>query len=401
MTPNKKIASTIMVATDDQTDATILHNQLKLEFEQIHLALDAEQRVTLFDAHLPDVLVLAFKTLDKSEQFYLELYRQSEKIHLQPHRTVVLCSKHDVLDAYELCRRAVFDDYIMFWPMTHDAPRLRMSVHNALREQQALKRTAPALGEFAQQARRIAELEELLQQQLREGHRRIASVDQAVNQAEQHIGSALDHLQRRAGSVAHDDPQALLGLQEEILQLRQADLRERFHDLNAAVQPVRQWAEQLQHDYAPHIESARTLKAMVKEVRPRVLLVDDDEFVHKIVARQLDPQDYELSIARDATEALRILRNNAPDLVPLDIVMPGINGLEALRRFRMMPSLARIPFIMLTGKSEGQIVVESLKAGASDFIAKPFDRATLLARIDKLLGTHAGQAPEPASLTKP
>lgn len=401
MTPNKKIASTIMVATDDQTDATILHNQLKLEFEQIHLALDAEQRVTLFDAHLPDVLVLAFKTLDKSEQFYLELYRQSEKIHLQPHRTVVLCSKHDVLDAYELCRRAVFDDYIMFWPMTHDAPRLRMSVHNALREQQALKRTAPALGEFAQQARRIAELEELLQQQLREGHRRIASVDQAVNQAEQHIGSALDHLQRRAGSVAHDDPQALLGLQEEILQLRQADLRERFHDLNAAVQPVRQWAEQLQHDYAPHIESARTLKAMVKEVRPRVLLVDDDEFVHKIVARQLDPQDYELSIACDATEALRILRNNAPDLVLLDIVMPGINGLEALRRFRMMPSLARIPFIMLTGKSEGQIVVESLKAGASDFIAKPFDRATLLARIDKLLGTHAGQAPEPASLTKP
>lgn len=401
MTPNKKIASTIMVATDDQTDATILHNQLKLEFEQIHLALDAEQRVTLFDTHLPDVLVLAFKTLDKSEQFYLELYRQSEKIHLQPHRTVVLCSKHDVLDAYELCRRAVFDDYIMFWPMTHDAPRLRMSVHNALREQQALKRTAPALGEFAQQARRIAELEELLQQQLREGHRRIASVDQAVNQAEQHIGSALDHLQRRAGSVAHDDPQALLGLQEEILQLRQADLRERFHDLNAAVQPVRQWAEQLQHDYAPHIESARTLKAMVKEVRPRVLLVDDDEFVHKIVARQLDPQDYELSIARDATEALRILRNNAPDLVLLDIVMPGINGLEALRRFRMMPSLARIPFIMLTGKSEGQIVVESLKAGASDFIAKPFDRATLLARIDKLLGTHAGQAPEPASLTKP
>lgn len=401
MTPNKKIASTIMVATDDQTDATILHNQLKLEFEQIHLALDAEQRVTLFDAHLPDVLVLAFKTLDKSEQFYLELYRQSEKIHLQPHRTVVLCSKHDVLDAYELCRRAVFDDYIMFWPMTHDAPRLHMSVHNALREQQALKRTAPALGEFAQQARRIAELEELLQQQLREGHRRIASVDQAVNQAEEHIGSALDHLQRRAGSVAHDDPQALLGLQEEILQLRQADLRERFHDLNAAVQPVRQWAEQLQHDYAPHIESARTLKAMVKEVRPRVLLVDDDEFVHKIVARQLDPQDYELSIARDATEALRILRNNAPDLVLLDIVMPGINGLEALRRFRMMPSLARIPFIMLTGKSEGQIVVESLKAGASDFIAKPFDRATLLARIDKLLGTHAGQAPEPASLTKP
>ncbi len=385
MTPTKKISASIMVATDDQADAGIISKQLRQEFEHVHLALIEEQRVALFDTRLPDVLVLAFKVLNKSEQFYLELYRLSEKIHLQPHRTVVLCSKNDVLNAYELCRKAVFDDYIMFWPMTHDAPRLRMSVHNALREQQALKRTAPALGEFAQQARRIAELEGLLQQQVREGNRHIASVDHAVNQAEQDIGSALDHLHHRAGSAAHGDVQALQGLQEEIVQLKQSRLRERFQGLTEAVQPVRQWAAQMEHDYAPHIESARTLQAMVKEVRPRILLVDDDEFVHKIVARQLDSADYELSVARDATAALRMLRNNAPDLVLLDIVMPGINGLEALRRFRMMPSLAKIPVIMLTGKSEGQVVVESLKAGANDFIAKPFDRATLLGKLDKLL----------------
>ncbi|MNC74308.1 Response regulator ArlR [compost metagenome] len=65
--------------------------------------------------------------------------------------------------------------------------------------------------------------------------------------------------------------------------------------------------------------------------------------------------------------------------------MPGVNGLEALRRFRLMPSLEKTPFIMLTGKSEGAVVVESLKSGANDFIAKPFDRATLLAKITRLL----------------
>lgn len=385
MTANKKLPVTIMVATDDKADATIIQNQLQLEFEHLIMALDEDSRIDTFDEQLPDVLVLAFKSLKRSEEFYLELYRQSAKIHLQPHRTVVLCSKQGVHDAYELCRREVFDDYIMFWPMTHDAPRLRMSVHNALREQRALKRTAPALGEFAQQAQRIAELEELLEQHVAEGSLHLATVDRAVNKAEQDIGSAFDHLHHRAGSYAHNDPQALHHLQEEIVRLKQAALHQPFQNVSTAMQPVHQWAAQLQHDYSPHIESVRALGAQAREVRPRILLVDDDEFVHKIVAHQLDARDYDLSIARDATEALRMLRNNAPDLVLLDIVMPGVNGLEALRRFRLMPSLEKTPFIMLTGKSEGAVVVESLKSGANDFIAKPFDRATLLAKITRLL----------------
>lgn len=385
MTVNKKLPVTIMVATDDKADATIIQNQLQLEFEHLIMTLDEDTRIGAFDEHLPDVLVLAFKSLKRSEQFYLELYRLSGKIHLQPHRTVVLCSKQGVHDAYALCRREVFDDYVMFWPMTHDAPRLRMSVHNALREQRALKRSAPALGEFAQQARRIAELEDLLKQHVAEGSLRLASVDRAVTKAEQDIGSAFDHLHHRAGSFAHNDPHALHHLQEEIVRLKQSALNHPFQSVSTAMQPVHQWAAQLQHDYSPHIESARALGALAREVRPRILLVDDDEFVHKIVAHQLDAQDYDLSIAGDATEALRMLRNNAPDLVLLDIIMPGVNGLEALRRFRMMPSLTKVPFIMLTGKSEGGVVVESLKSGANDFIAKPFDRATLLAKITRLL----------------
>ncbi|MCQ4347461.1 response regulator [Pseudomonas stutzeri] len=382
---NKKLTATIMVATDDKADATIVHNQLQDEFEHLAMALDEDTRIALFDETLPDVVVLAFKSLKHSEQFYLELYRQSGKIHHQPHRTVVLCSKQNVHDAYELCRRELFDDYIMFWPMTHDAPRLRMSVHNALREQRALRRTAPELAEFARQARRIAELEELLQEHLAEGNRRIASLGQAVSQAEQDIGGAFDHLHVRAGSLDHADPQSLRHLQEEIVRLRQAALREPLQKVDAALQPVQQWAAQLHSDYGPHIESARALGEMAREVRRRILLVDDDEFVHKIVGLQLGEREYELSVARDATEALRILRTSVPDLVLLDIMMPGVDGLEALRRFRTMPSLAGVPFIMLTGRSEEPVVVESLRSGANDFIAKPFDRATLLAKIARLL----------------
>lgn len=374
-----------MVVTDLKADAAIIQNQLQIEFDHVILALDDDTGIAAFDELLPDVLVLAFKNLNRSEQFYQELYHQSQKIHLQPHRTVVLCNKQGVHDAYELCRREVFDDYIMFWPMTHDAPRLRMSVHNALREQRALKRTEPALGKFAQQAQHIAELEELLKQHMVEGNQRLATMDRAVSKAEQEISGAFDHLYRRASSFPLKDPQALHHLQEEIAQLKQSSLYQPLQNVSAAMLPVHQWTEQLQNDCSPHIESARALGKMAKPVRPRILLVDDDEFVHKIVVHQLDAQEYDLSTARDATEALRMLRNNAPDLVLLDIVMPGVNGLEALRRFRLIPSLEKIPFIMLTGKSEEAVVVESLKNGANDFIAKPFDRATLLEKISKLL----------------
>ncbi|MCL7462645.1 response regulator [Pseudomonas sp. NW5] len=293
MTLNKKYPATILVVTDDQADAVIVQNQLRPEFNRVLLALDSERQVANFDQHLPQVLVLAFKDLDSAEQFYLKLYRQSREIHQHPHRTIVLCSKDEVQDAYERCSKGVFDDYVLFWPMAYDPMRLCMSTLTAVRELQA----------------------------------------------RQQAGQPIARLQ-------------VLGSESPALRTEPA-----------SPQPAAEPA-------APE-----TL------VRPQILLVDDDEFVHKIVARQLDAARYELITAADATEALRILRNLTPDLVLLDIVMPGVDGLEALRRFRSMPALAKVPFVMLTGKSEEQVVVESLKLGASDFIAKPFDRATLLAKV--------------------
>ncbi len=301
---NKKHSATILVVTDEQADAILVQNQLRPEFNRVLLALDADRQVANFDQHLPQVLVLAFKDLDSAEQFYLKLYRQSREIHQHPHRTIVLCSKDEVQDAYVRCSKGVFDDYVLFWPMSYDPMRLCMSILSALRELQArLQSGTPA-------------------------PRLQAPSSEAPPAHSEAVTAASDDTVPPAGNTG---------------------------------------------------------------ARRQILLVDDDEFVHKIVARQLDPGTYELLSAKDATEALRILRNLTPDLVLLDIVMPGIDGLEALRRFRSMPALARVPFVMLTGKSEEQVVVESLKLGASDVIAKPFDRATLLAKIVRFAPLQGGQ----------
>src|SRR3546814_4356883 len=79
--------------------------------------------------------------------------------------TIVLCGKSNLQQAYELCREEFFDDYVLFWPLNHDAPRLCMAVHNALRQ---LNET-PSSAQFAAQVRRIAELETLLDQSVERG----------------------------------------------------------------------------------------------------------------------------------------------------------------------------------------------------------------------------------------
>jgi CheY-like chemotaxis protein len=89
--------------------------------------------------------------------------------------------------------------------------------------------------------------------------------------------------------------------------------------------------------------------------------------------------------AAGGVEALSILRKTRPDLILMDIMMPDMDGREVLRQMKTVPRLANIPVIMITGKGEKSIVTESLKAGATDFMVKPFVRDTLLGKIVKVL----------------
>lgn len=75
------------------------------------------------------------------------------------------------------------------------------------------------------------------------------------------------------------------------------------------------------------------------------------------------------------------MRTTRPDLVLMDVLMPGMDGIETTRRLKAIPQLAAIAVIMITGKSQGTAVVTSMQAGASDFLVKPFDRDKLIAKV--------------------
>lgn len=372
----------ILIATEISSDADLVRRLLSDEFENVVASTDPERTVQDFEKHRPDVLILAFNNLEKAERYYLGLYRLSTVVHALPHRTLILCNKDDLRRVYELRKKEYFDDYILFWPLTHDTPRLPMAVYHALRQITAA--TMPGPGEIAAQARRLADLESQLERYAANGDQHVEVARQNLRQAEQDIGAALDRFSHTLSDGSHPDLVEVKdhdGLKREINRLKAEEIGKRFQSVAAAVQPVCQWANSLKDNLAPQLESARALQSMAEHFRPTVLVVDDDEFQHKILKQMLADLNIDLIFTTSGTEALGVLRKRRPDLILMDVGLPDIDGIETTRRLKSIEQFARIPVIMITGRSEKSVVVESLKAGASGFAVKPFDKDVLLAKM--------------------
>ncbi len=123
----------------------------------------------------------------------------------------------------------------------------------------------------------------------------------------------------------------------------------------------------------------------------RILVVDDDPMVATTVQRVLCPEGYDVDVALGGAEALEQARAHRPDLVVLDLMMPGIDGLEVCRKLRANGDL---PILMLTARSGTADRVRGLDTGADDYLVKPFAYAELLARVRALLR----RAPPPATI---
>jgi CheY-like chemotaxis protein len=127
----------IVVATDNGDDAHQVVRQLKTVFSDVRASVvadDARATAAEVETLRPQVLVLAFDTLEKAQRYYLGLYRHGSNALQAPHRTVVLCGKDEAREAFELCLKNCFDDYVLYWPLSYDGGRLAMSVWVACRQ---------------------------------------------------------------------------------------------------------------------------------------------------------------------------------------------------------------------------------------------------------------------------
>lgn len=119
--------------------------------------------------------------------------------------------------------------------------------------------------------------------------------------------------------------------------------------------------------------------------RPLILVVDDIAENVDIVTMRLIATGYDVEIARNGREAIDQAYRVRPDMILLDVMMPGIDGIEVTRRLKADEAMRAIPILLLTAKAGKDDVVTGLDAGGDDYITKPFDQATLVARVRSLL----------------
>ena len=123
----------------------------------------------------------------------------------------------------------------------------------------------------------------------------------------------------------------------------------------------------------------------------RVLVVDDDEAVRTLASWQLESDGFAVDQAADGAEALGAIAADRPDLVVLDLTMPGVGGLDVLRRVRTAPATESLPVIVLSGRSGETDRIVGLDLGADDYLVKPFSPGELAARVRSVLRAGAAR----------
>ena len=137
---------------------------------------------------------------------------------------------------------------------------------------------------------------------------------------------------------------------------------------------------------APEWTDRRKRKRTNAREGTRILVIDDSPTIVAALRKILRSAKYEVIEAGDAETGMEIVRSQTPELVFLDIVLPGMNGFAALRLIRRDPALAGTPVIMISGNEQATEQFYANRIGADDFMKKPFNRYEVFARIEALLG---------------
>lgn len=303
----------ILVSTDNADDARQIVKQLSGVFEDIRSSTVVDEATIDFEACRPQVLVLAFDTIAKAQQYYLGLYRLGQGAIHEPHRTIILCGKEEVRAAFDLCRADYFDDYVLYWPQSYDGSRLAMSIWIASRQMAGRDAALPTPAELLLHARHLADLEKV-----------IADPEEGASEA----------------------------------------LRSRL---------------------APALAGTRPLADASRKIRPVVLVVDDDDMSRRMVQLAIDPLRWEVAIAIDSAAALGQLRSMRPDVILMDVRLPGMDGVTLTRHLKASPLLRDIPVVMMTGDSRKETLMSSMEAGAAAFVVKPVSRVALEAKLGKIV----------------
>lgn len=134
--------------------------------------------------------------------------------------------------------------------------------------------------------------------------------------------------------------------------------------------------------------------------KERILVVDDEEDILELVRFNLSKEGYQAICAETGERAVEMARSEIPDLIVLDLMLPGMDGLEVTKFLKKDPETQHIPIVMLTAKGEESDVVTGLELGADDYVTKPFSPKILLARVKAVLRRNVEDPPDGSEVVR-
>jgi CheY-like chemotaxis protein len=376
----------VLVAGNSSGEVEQLLVDLGRHFGHVEVSTNSDAAVADIERHAPDVVVLAFKELGHAQPYCQALSHPDQPRH--PHRTVLLCRKEDAATAFALCKKQYFDDYVVYWPSPQDPLRVAMSVWLACRASAALRQQGAAGADLLTHARHLRDLDRKLTTEIETGERQAAVAHESMVKLEQDLSKASDefssHLSRGGTNAAVEvkDSEALI---RELAQFKTQQLELARSACDRGIKPISAWARQLREKVEPALAGTRALAAQVRQARPTLLVVDEDATMRGLLAPALRELGYDLTVVGDGKQVLRELAQAHPDAILLDIRSTGADAIGLTRHLKTLPDVAHIPIIIMSGDTRRETLINSLKAGASDFIAKPFTREVLRTKLDRVL----------------
>ncbi|MCF8146765.1 MAG: response regulator [Deltaproteobacteria bacterium] len=134
--------------------------------------------------------------------------------------------------------------------------------------------------------------------------------------------------------------------------------------------------------------------------KKQILVVDDEEDILELISFNLTKEGYDVICTPTGEKALDVIGTERPDLVVLDLMLPGINGLEVAKALRNDPGIRDIPIVMLTAKGEESDIVAGLELGADDYVTKPFSPRILAARVKAVLRRKSADLSDESEVVK-
>ncbi|MDP2196935.1 MAG: response regulator [Rhodocyclaceae bacterium] len=363
---------------------------LQRDFANLTSADSEEAGLHLFQEKLPAVLILVFQEMVKSERFYLMLYRQCETMREIPHQTLLLCKSNESDAAFSLCRSKTFDDYLINRPM-HDPHRLRLAVHQALVRQSGRSDSVSVQRQLSHIGSDLRSLDTFVSKALEGGQAHQADSIKAFREFAGRLTMELDQFERHMNNAAQGGAAKAIegsGLRKQFDELRRDRVEPEVQQVEGKLQQAQQWAQQFDQDYREHV--VKVSSHDFPPAQPEVMLVDDDEMYREMLGVMLEEVGLRLVLAESGEAALAAMRHRRPDIVLLDYNMPGLGGEGTLRQMKADPELRRIPVIMISSTNTREVMMAASRAGASNFVVKPSNRPTILAKIRALLPKKAG-----------